>query len=161
MSALRRKGLGLLVGTGIVVGAFAYLVYGGIDENLVYFVTPTELSGQGAGAYEKPVRLGGEVKPGSVQWDAERLDLRFQLTDGETDLLVFSKGAPPQMFRDGMGVVVEGKLTQAEVFESTNLMIKHSNEYRAPEEGERPQELYNDLPRRGDLPSRAPHSIGG
>jgi cytochrome c-type biogenesis protein CcmE len=58
-------------------------------------------------------------------------------------------------------VVVEGRLTDAAVFESTNLMIKHSNEYRAPEHGERPQELYNDLPRRGGDSPRAPHPIGG
>jgi cytochrome c-type biogenesis protein CcmE len=161
MSARRGKGLGLLVGSAVVVSAFAYLLLGGIDENLVYFVTPTELSAQGDQAYDKAVRLGGEVKPGSVDWNAETLDLRFHLTDGETELLVHSRGAPPQMFRDGMGVVVEGRLTDAAVFESTNLMIKHSNEYRAPEHGERPQELYNDLPRRGDDSPRAPHPIGG
>jgi cytochrome c-type biogenesis protein CcmE len=160
MSAARRRGLGLFAGAGVVVAAFGYLLYGGIGENLVYFVTPTELLARGSQAYDAPVRLGGEVLPGSVEWDAERLDLRFHLTDGATEVVVQSKGAPPQMFRDGMGVVVEGRLTQADVFESTNLMVKHSNEYRAPEEGERPHELYDGLPRRTDAP-RAPHSVGG
>jgi cytochrome c-type biogenesis protein CcmE len=90
--------------------AFGYLVYGGIGDNLVYFVTPTELLARGRAAYD-PVRLGGEVKPGTVQWDADALDLRFELTDGTADVAVHSRGAPPQMFRDGMGVVVEGRLT--------------------------------------------------
>jgi cytochrome c-type biogenesis protein CcmE len=155
-----RKRLGLLAGTAVVVAAFAYLLYGGIGDNIVYFLTPTELLARGSQAYDSPVRLGGEVLPGSVEWDADRLDLRFQLTDGSTEVAVQSRGAPPQMFRDGMGVVVEGRLTQGDVFESTSLMVKHSNEYRAPEEGQRPHDLYNDLPRRSDAP-RAPHATGG
>jgi cytochrome c-type biogenesis protein CcmE len=156
---MKKKGTTLFAGGAIVVAAFGYLVYGGLGENIVYFVTPTELAARGAQGYEAPVRLGGEVKPGSVEWDADALDLRFYLTDGETEMRVHSTGAPPQMFRDGMGVVVEGRLTRSDVFESTNLMIKHSNEYRAPEEGQRPQDLYNDLPRRAD--PRAPHPTGG
>ena len=56
-----------------------------------------------------PVRLGGQVKPGSVKWDDKTLDLRFEVTDGMAEVAVHSKGAPPQMFRDGMGVVLEGR----------------------------------------------------
>jgi cytochrome c-type biogenesis protein CcmE len=151
-----RKGLGLIGGTVVIVAAFGYLIYGGLGDNIVYFVTPTELLARGENGVDAPVRLGGDVKPGSVSWNAEALDLRFALTDGERDIPVQSRGAPPQMFRDGMGVVVEGRLDSDGTFQSTNLMIKHSNEYRAPEEGERPQELYNDLPRRG-----APHALPG
>jgi cytochrome c-type biogenesis protein CcmE len=147
----KRGRTGLMVGAFAVVVTFGYLIYGGIGENLVYFLTPTELVARGSAAYDAPIRLGGEVKPGSVRWNAEALDLRFALTDGTQEVEVYSRGAPPQMFRDGMGVVVEGRLTQAGVFESTNLMVKHSNEYRAPEEGKRPDQLYHDLPRRSDL----------
>ena len=56
-----------------------------------------------------------------------------------------SKGAPPQMFRDGMGVVVEGKYARDGVFESSSLMVKHSNEYRAPKDGEKPADAYKSL----------------
>lgn len=139
---------GLAGGILVILLTFGYLLYGGIGENLVYFLTPTELLARGATAFDAPVRLGGEVKPGSVSWNADALDLRFHLTDGEKDVEVYSRGAPPQMFRDGMGVVVEGRYTRGGVFESTNLMVKHSNEYRAPEHGERPHEIYNELPRR-------------
>jgi cytochrome c-type biogenesis protein CcmE len=154
MSRNGRKKVGLLSGVGIIGATFAYLIYGGISDNLVYFVSPTELLERGAQAYEVPVRLGGEVKAGTVQWNADQLDLRFELTDGESNVMVFSKGAPPQMFRDGQGVVVEGRLTRGDVFESTNLMVMHSNEYRAPEEGQRPQDLYHPLPRRSEEASR-------
>jgi cytochrome c-type biogenesis protein CcmE len=85
------------------------------------------------------------VTPGSVQWNAEALDLRFRLTDGTEEVVVHSSGAPPQMFRDGIGVVVEGRMTSAGIFESDNLMVKHSNEYRAPPEGHAPEEVYRTL----------------
>jgi cytochrome c-type biogenesis protein CcmE len=137
---------GLVLGMVMILGGFGYLLYGGIGENLVYFVTPTELYAKGEVAWDTPVRLGGQVVPGSVDWNASDLDLRFRLTDGERDVEVRSKGAPPQMFRDGIGVVVEGRLTRGgATFESTNLMVKHSNEYRAPDHGEQPKELYQTL----------------
>jgi cytochrome c-type biogenesis protein CcmE len=132
-----------------VLGAFAYLIYGGIDENLVYFWSPQELLAKGADAYDRPVRLGGQVVPGSVHWDAERLELRFRVTDGAQQVSVRSRGAPPQMFRDGIGVVVEGRYRRGGEFESHNLMVKHSNEYRAPKPGEQPHELYKTLIRGG------------
>jgi cytochrome c-type biogenesis protein CcmE len=128
-----------------VLGGFGYLLYGGIGENLVYYMTPTELTERGEAAYTTSVRLGGVVIPGSVNWDADALDLRFRIGDGSTELDVHSTGAPPQMFRDGIEVLVEGQLASSGVFRSTSLMVKHSNEYRAPEEGQRPQDLYRDL----------------
>lgn len=128
-----------------ILTAFGYLMVSGIGENLVYFLTPTELVAKGASVYETPVRLGGQVEPGSVAWDAEALDLRFSITDGARTLPVHSSGAPPAMFRDGIGVVVEGRFTRAGVFESTSLMVKHSNEYRAPPEGHAPEEMYQTL----------------
>lgn len=137
----------MVAGLVVVLGGFGYLLYGGIGENLVYFWTPSELMAQGAEAIDSPVRLGGQVVPGSVQWDAEALDLKFRVTDGSETFEVHSTGAPPQMFRDGIGVVVEGRLTEAGVFESTNLMVKHSNEYRAPPEGHQPEEMYRSLMR--------------
>jgi cytochrome c-type biogenesis protein CcmE len=132
-------------GLAAVLGAFGYLIYGGIGENLVYFLSPKELLAKGTAAYDMPVRLGGQVVPGSVQWNAERLELRFRVTDGAEQVSVRSKGAPPQMFRDGIGVVVEGRYRRGGEFESHNLMVKHSNEYRAPKPGEQPHELYKTL----------------
>lgn len=136
---------GAIAAAVVVLSAFGYLAYGGIGDNLVYFLTPTELLARGTDAHRGAVRLGGEVKPGSVKWDARSLDLNFVLTDGAREVKVHSKGAPPQMFRDGMGVVVEGSYAREGVFQSTNLMVKHSNEYRAPPEGHKPEYLYRGL----------------
>ena len=145
-SANGRRKAALAVGVVIILAAFGFLLYGGIDKNVVFFLTPNELLARGTEAYDVPVRLGGLVQPGSVKWDADRLDLRFVVMDsGGQSVNVHSSGAPPQMFRDGMGVVVEGRYHRSGVFESTNLMVKHSNEYRKPEHGERPQQMYKSL----------------
>lgn len=139
---MNAKRLVLLVGAVLVLAGFGYLVYGGIGNNLVYFLTPSELKAKGAAAIDSPVRLGGMVVPGSVTWNAEAIDLRFRMTDGKGTIEVHARKAPPQMFRDGQGVVVEGKLTRAGIFDASNLMVKHSNEYRPPAPGHVPQEMY-------------------
>lgn len=141
-----RRRAALAVAVVIIVAAFGFLLYGGIDKNVVFFLTPQELLARGTAAYDVPVRLGGLVQPGSVAWDADKLDLRFVVIDSSGQAVkVHSTGAPPQMFRDGMGVVVEGRYHPNGVFESTNLMVKHSNEYRKPEHGGRPAEMYKSL----------------
>jgi cytochrome c-type biogenesis protein CcmE len=141
----------LIGGAVIIVGVFAWFLFGGLEKNVVFFLTPKELLAKGNGGVGVPVRLGGQVKPGSMQWDARTLDLKFTVTDGVKEIPVHSTGAPPQMFRDGMGVVVEGKVGQAGVFQATNLMVKHSNEYRAPKPGEEAHEKYKTLMTQGKL----------
>lgn len=141
---MNRKAIGA-IGLVLVLGGFGYLIWGGLGGNLVYFVTPTELMARGDAAYDAPVRLAGNVVPGTVDWNARELDLRFQISDGETDIEVWSKGAPPAMFQDTMGVVVEGRYNRSGIFESTSVMVRHSNEYKAPPEGHRPADTYEAL----------------
>lgn len=135
----------VLAGGGVIVAAFAWLLFGGLEKNVVFFLTPQELLAKGPEGIGVPVRLGGQVKPGSMIWDARTLDLRFTVTDGAKEMRVHSTGAPPQMFRDGMGVIVEGRAGPGGVFEATSLMVKHSNEYRAPKPGEEAHQKYKTL----------------
>lgn len=143
----RRKKVGLALALIVILSSFGYLIYGGIGENLVYFHTPGELLAQGTDAYDRPFRLGGQVVPGSVKWDAEAVDLQFTLQDEDGQVRVHSSKAPPAMFREGQGVIVEGKMTSAGVFESSSVMVKHSNEYRPPEDGThpKPEDMYKSL----------------
>jgi cytochrome c-type biogenesis protein CcmE len=136
-------------GAAVFIAAFAYLLFGGIGGNLVYFLTPSELVAKGTSAYDTPLRLGGQVVPGSVQWDAPSVDLRFVMQDGKAQVPVHSRGAPPQMFRDGIGVVVEGRYSAKGTFEATNLLVKHSNEYKPPKGGQQPAEMYKSLMKGG------------
>lgn len=135
----------ILGGAGVILAVFAWLLFGGLEKNVVFFLTPRELLAKGTDGIGVPVRLGGQVKPGSVKWDAQAIDLRFTVTDGAREMQVHSTGAPPQMFRDGMGVIVEGRVGTGGVFEATSLMVKHSNEYRPPKPGEEAHEKYKTL----------------
>lgn len=130
-----RKKVIWIVALLTIAGAIGYLALGGIGENLVYYWSPTELMAAGDKAYGATVRLGGQVTPGSVQWNAKQKDLRFSVTDGKTQVKVHAKAVPPQMFRDGIGIVIEGHYQRGGIFEGTRLLVKHSNEYKAPKAG--------------------------
>ncbi len=139
-------GIGILA----VVTVVGMLLASGLEEGVVYFLTPSEVVAQGTNAVDRPLRLGGQVKPGSVEWNAEALDLQFVVQDSTGEVPVASTGAPPAMFRDGIGVVVEGSLRPDGTFESTNLMVKHSNEYQAPHGDSIPEAMYESLVQPGD-----------
>lgn len=144
-----RKRLGIALALAVILGAFGYLLWGGIGNNLVYFLTPSELYAKGTSAYDTPVRLGGMIVANSVVWDAQKLDLRFRVSDGTREVAVHSTGAPPSMFRPGIGVIVEGRYAKDGVFEATNLMVRHSNEYHPPKDGKMPKEVYEELMKEG------------
>ncbi len=141
----RRKRILPIAGVVVILATLIFMFYGGIGSNLVYFLTPGELLARGEKAYDRPVRLGGQIEAGSVTWDAAALDLRFRMTDGTQAVTVHARSVPPPMFRPGIGVVVEGKLGRSGIFESHSIMVKHSNEYRAPHPGEKPEEMYKSL----------------
>ena len=141
-----QKKLGLILAVAVIAGGIGYLLFGKLESNLVYFVTPQELLAKGDQAFDKPVRLGGMVKKGSIDWNAKTISLKFLLTDGAKEILVASHNAPPQMFQEEMGVVVEGRLSKTEnIFNADRLMVKHSNQYHPPKEGQKPHIIYKDL----------------
>jgi len=127
----------LLAGAGLAVVAF-----GNIGKNLVFYWTPGEMLAQGSKAYGPTIRLGGVVQPGSLKWDAAHNHLAFRVADsdkaGAPSVLVVSRETPPQMFRERIGVVVEGTFDKSQTFTSSRLMVNHSNEYRPPKPGDGP-----------------------
>lgn len=117
-----------------------FIAYGNIGDNLVYYLSPKEMLEMGPKAYGPTIRLGGVVFPGSIEWNAEHTSLKFKVADSRlptaTTVAVVSDQIPPQMFREGIGVVVEGTFDSSLVFKTNRLMVNHSNEYKAPHEGE-------------------------
>ena len=107
-----------------------------LDNYSVYFYTPDEAYAKAHELNGKNIKIGGLVKEGSVTWTPETLSLSFQLTDfSKHDIHVRHHGTPPDMFKEGQGVVVEGKLEKSgEHFTAKTLMVKHSEEYKAPED---------------------------
>ena len=131
-----RRRLFILVAVLVAVATLGYLASGGIGENLVYYWSPSELKAAGDEAVGASIRLGGLVAPGSVERAEDGLTLRFAVTDGEEQVPVYASAVPPAMFREGIGVVVEGTMRDDGTFETRRLMVKHDNEYQAPEEGQ-------------------------
>jgi cytochrome c-type biogenesis protein CcmE len=118
----------------VIVAALAYLVYAGVSQSIVYFVTPSEL--RAAPVPGKAYRLGGMVQAGSLRWEPRSLDLTFTLSDGKASVPVRHKGTPPDLFAEGRGAVVEGMWTGEGYFKASLIMAKHSEEYRAPHDGQ-------------------------
>lgn len=143
MSSANKKRLIALIAVAVAVGALSFISLGGIEENLVYYWDAQELIDKGQKAVGASVRLGGVVKNGSINWDEKTLVLEFNVgvapEAGDPSVRVRSTGAPPQMFREGMGVVVEGRY-DGQRFNAERVLVKHSNEYRPPEHGEKPKE---------------------
>lgn len=116
-----------------VVVAFLVFTVGGIGENLVYYWGPTEVKAAGPKAVGATIRLGGLVALGSLKPASGSSVLEFDVIDRQGECLhVKCSSVPPQMFRERIGVVVEGTMTTAGHFESKRLMVSHDNEYRMP-----------------------------
>jgi cytochrome c-type biogenesis protein CcmE len=126
-------------------GALSFISFGNIGENLVYYWDPSQIIEAGDKAYGATIRLGGVVKVGTLNWNEESNELNFEVSDGTELVKVHATGAPPQMFREGIGVVVEGTMVKGGFFQSDRLMVKHSNEYKAPEEGTDSKDLYKTV----------------
>lgn len=149
----RRTRIFAVAALAIAGAAFALIAVGGLGENLVYYWGPTELREAGDRAIGATIRLGGQVVPGTIQFDPTTTHLSFEVTDGRERVPVRSVGVPPQMFREGIGVIVEGTMTREGHFASERLMVSHGNEYRAPKEGERVD--VEALIRNADSPAEA------
>lgn len=135
-----RRPWGILVLVGVVLVVVAYLAFSSIGSALVYYLTPTELLERGEAGIGQTVRLGGQVAEGSVSGPAT--DLTFVLTDGDADITVHSTVAPTRSFREGSGAVVEGALGADGVFEATQVIVKHDENYEAPAPGTQPSDQY-------------------
>ena len=122
--------LKFLTGGAVIALALVYLIYAGVTQSAVYFVTPAEL--RAAPVVGKSYRLGGMVVPDSLVWDPQTLNLRFTLSDGQATVPVRHRGTPPDLFGEGRGAVVEGRWNQEGFFQASVILAKHSEEYKAP-----------------------------
>ncbi len=123
----------LLAAGGAVAIALSVLAFGDVGENLVYYWSPTEVHEAGPDAVGASIRLGGLVEEGSVNRSEDGLTLEFTVTDGTSQIDVRTTAVPPAMFREGIGVVLEGTMRQDGQFTTSRLMVKHDNEYQAPD----------------------------
>lgn len=131
MNSTQKKRLGLIAGGLIICGAAAALVFNAFEENLVFFFSPSQVA-----AHEAPegraFRIGGFVQEGSVQRQKDGVTVRFEVTDTAHTVPVTYKGSLPDLFKEGKGVVAQGRL-QNGVFVADQVLAKHDENYMPPE----------------------------
>jgi cytochrome c-type biogenesis protein CcmE len=146
---LTRKGkrLTLIGGAVAVLGLAMGLVLFALRDNIVFFYGPTELA-QKAVKPGTRLRIGGLVKPGSVVKTGDN-HIDFAVTDSNNDVSVTFTGQLPDLFREGQGVVAEGKLAPNGIFQADNILAKHDERYM-------PREVADALKKQGTWQGGAP-----
>ena len=148
----KQKRLATIGGLAVVLGLATTLVLGALQEQIVFFYSPTDIHAKGV-APGQAIRIGGLVKDGS--WLREGDSNHFIVTDGETEVAATFVGILPDLFREGQGVVAEGSLDASGGFVASNVLAKHDENYI-------PKEVAEELKARGEWrPGEAPPPAAG
>jgi len=131
MTRKRRRLLALIIGLALL-GTATALVLAAFNDNLVFFYGPTELAEKQI-APGRRIRIGGLVEQSSVAKQANGREVTFRVTDGKTEVPVIFDGVLPDLFREGQGVVAEGRLRPDGVFAASSVLAKHDEKYMPPE----------------------------
>ncbi len=126
----RQKRLGLIAAGVLVLSIAAAFVLNAFNSNLVFFFTPTQVL-NGEAPRNKTFRIGGMVKAGSLQRDGTLVS--FVVTDTMHDMKVHYSGLLPDLFKEGKGVVAQGKLDEQGVMTASEVLAKHDENYMPPE----------------------------
>ena len=116
-----------------IVGSAAiiFVILRSLEENVVYFFSPTEIYNKADISFDKKIRIGGLVKINSIT--KENSSINFIITDLKKEIIVSYKGLVPNLFSEGKGVVAEGKLKDKKYFVADKILAKHDENYMPPE----------------------------
>ena len=128
----RHKRLAIIAGALAALGIAAALVMNAFQSNLVFFFTPSQIAA-GEAPRDRAFRIGGLVQVGSLKRSQEGLSVNFTVTDTAKDVSVVYAGILPDLFREGKGVVAQGKLGADGVFRATEVLAKHDENYMPAE----------------------------
>lgn len=128
----RHKKLALIGGAVALVGIIAALVLNALNSNIALYISPTDVA-QGKAPQDKLFRIGGLVKEGSIQRQADGVTIRFVVTDSESDIVVDYVGILPDLFMEGKGAVAQGRLLPDGSFKAQEVLAKHDENYMPPE----------------------------
>ena len=108
-----------------------FLTLKSLEDNIVYFFSPTEIDNKSDISFNKKIRVGGLVKTGSI--NKEENTINFIITDLKNEIIVSYTGLVPNLFSEGKGVVAEGKLKDKKYFIANKILAKHDENYMPPE----------------------------
>jgi len=128
----RTKRIAMVAGGLAALAVAAGLILTAFQQNLVFFFTPSQVAANEA-PQGRTFRIGGMVEKGSVSRQADGLTVRFQVTDTAKSIPVVYRGALPDLFREGKGVVAQGRVGADGVFVANEVLAKHDENYMPPE----------------------------
>ena len=115
----------------ILITLLILFIFKSLEENIVYFLSPTEIYNQTEISTDKKIRVGGLVKMNSIIKDGNKIN--FVITDLKKEIAVSYSGVIPNLFSEGKGVVAEGKLKDKKYFLADKILAKHDENYMPPE----------------------------
>jgi len=114
-----------------IVVLIIFFILKSLEDNVIYFLSPTEIHNKSDISYNKKIRVGGLVKVGSVNKEGNMIN--FIITDLKNEIAVSYSGLIPNLFSEGKGVVAEGKLNDKKYFIANKILAKHDENYMPPE----------------------------
>ena len=130
----------LLILFAIALSTVAFIVFKSLENNLVYFFSPTEIFNKPDISLNEKIRIGGLVKKNSISKD--KTSIKFIITDLKNEIIVSYTGLVPNLFAEGKGVVAEGKLKDKKYFIANKILAKHDENYMPPEVGKALEKSY-------------------
>ena len=121
----------IVLAVAALLGAVLLAMWG-LQDRAAYFVTPSDIAA-GKTTSDKAMRLGGMVEKGSLKRDPDGLTIRFTVSDTKAETLVVYRGITPDLFREGSGVVAEGRLDPNGLFVADTILAKHDERYMPPQ----------------------------
>lgn len=121
----------IVLAVAALLGAVLLAMWG-LQDRAAYFVTPSDIAA-GKVTPDKAMRLGGMVVDGSLKRDPDGLTIRFMVSDTKAEIPVLFRGITPDLFREGSGVVAEGRLDANGLFVADNILAKHDERYMPPQ----------------------------
>lgn len=131
----RQRRFALVFGILAGVSVAGLLALSAFRENVMFFFDPSQVAA-GEAPIDKRFRLGGMVRPGTVEREAGSLDMSFVVTDFQRDVKVVYSGIVPDLFRENQGVVAHGRLGSDGIFVADEILAKHDENYMPPEVAE-------------------------
>jgi len=131
LSKKTRTRIVLAIFLSVISILVVFIVLKSLEENVVYFFSPTELYNKEDISFDKKIRVGGLVKDGSII--KNQTSINFIVTDLNNEIIVSYKGSLPNLFSEGKGVVAEGKLKDKKYFIADKILAKHDENYIPPE----------------------------
>ena len=115
----------------ILLALVIFFVFDSLEENVVYFFSPTDIKQKNEILYDEKIRVGGLVKEGSI--NKKNTTINFIITDLKNEIVVSYNGSVPNLFSEGKGVIAEGKLEDKKFFIADRILAKHDENYMPPE----------------------------